>query len=206
MARRPVVLSAAAVVVFVGCLTVGAWWVSPPVASAAEGDAPASAAVARRRPITIGTVTVHARDVVAVVRPADQVVGTTVYVGRPGQAIQAITIRDAREAAAAFDALWNNNAVTKDPGDDDAQRPLTRMMPKDPAGERRTATLICNVDRVLAIHADPANRVARVFFDKPSSDPLLQPNGQEREFLEIRSVRDEADTVLAAYRASLYTK
>ena len=177
----------------------------PPATRAAEGDSPA---VARRRPVVVGNLAVHVKDVVAVYRPADQQIGVVVFVGRPGQSIQPVVFRDMREANAVFDGLWNNNDVAKDPGDDDASRPLTRMMLKDAAAgaERKTATLIANVDRLLAVSADPSNRAVRVYLDKPTSEVLPSGGRQDYEYIEIRNVRDEADTVLAAYKACLYTK
>jgi hypothetical protein len=169
----------------------------------AHGDGGESPAVARRRPVVVGNLAVRPADILAVYRPPQQQ-AVAVYVGRVGHSIQSLIFRDAREAAAVFDGLWNNKEITKDPGDDDALRPLTRMMPKD-AGEERTtsATLILNVDRVMAVTYDASERTTRVYFDKLTPE-LLQP--QEREYIEIPNSRDEADKVMAAYKACLYTK
>jgi hypothetical protein len=171
-----------------------------------RADGGESPAVARRRPVVVGTLAVRAADIVAVFRPAQQQ-AVVVYVGRVGHAIQPIVFNDAREATAVFDGLWNNKDVTKDPGDDDALRPLTRMMPKDKdaAGgeDRNTATLILNVDRVLAINYDANERACRIYLDKLTTEPI---GPQDNQYIDIRSSRDEADKVVAAYKACLYTK
>lgn len=167
---------------------------------AADGDSPG---VARRRPLVVGTLGVRPADVIAVYRPVDQQ-AVAVYIGRTGHAVQVLFFRDAREAAAVFDGLWNNKEVTKDAGDDDAARPLTRMIPKDAgADERNTACLMLNVDRVLACQYDTSERTLRVYFDKLTSEPL---GATERDHIEIRSSRDEAEKVMLAYKACLYTK
>ena len=159
---------------------------------------------AKHKPIVAGDLVVNPSDVIAVYRAAEQQ-GVVVFIGRPGQDLQTIAFRDSREASAMFNDLWGNNEVVKDPGDDDA-RPLTRMRLKE--AERKPATLIVNVDRLLAMVRDPDRRVLHVYLDRPSSlNPLLDPNTrEERPFLEIHNNHDEADNILAAYKACVYTK
>src|SRR4051812_18932878 len=98
---------------------------------------PRAGAEERRKPIVAGNLTVNPKDIIAVFRPIEQQ-AVAVYVGRPGQSVQAILFHDVREAAAVFNELWNNADVVKDPGEDDA-RPLTRMMIKSADGERKSA-------------------------------------------------------------------
>src|SRR3954466_8662550 len=94
----------------------------------------AGSARAANKPITAGPLTVNPMDIIAVYRPAEQQ-AVVVFVGRPGQAIQPILFRHTREATQVFDGLWDNNELSKDAGDDDAAKPLTRMLPK--GSERR---------------------------------------------------------------------
>jgi hypothetical protein len=175
---------------------------APHAARAVDGDSPA---VAKRRPVVVGNLAIHPADIVAVYRPVEQQ-SVVVYVGRTGHAIQPILFGEARDATAVFEGLWNNKEITKDPGEDDAARPLTRMMPKDANDERNTACLILNVDRVMACRYDPSDRAVRIYIDKLTSEPLLSPGPQDREYLEIRNSRDEADKIMAAYKACLYTR
>lgn len=164
---------------------------------------PASA-VERHKPITAGLLTVNPTDIVAVYRPAEQQ-AVVVFVGRPGQAIQPILFRDSREATQVFDGLWDNNEWSKDPGDDDAGKPLTRMLPK--GSERRLATLLVNVSRLLAIAWDSERNVARVYLDKPIAMPLVEPNtGEEVAYLSVPNIRQEAEALFAAYKLVTYTK
>jgi hypothetical protein len=159
----------------------------------------------RHKPIVAGGLTVNPYDIIAVYRPVDQQ-GVAVYIGRPGQAIQAIIFKDSREAAAVFNDIWDNQDVTKDPGEDDA-RPLTRMRLKD--AERKSATLIINVQRVLAVVWGSDHRQLRVHLDKLlANDVFTDPNGDGdgAPFLEIQSVHDEAEAVMAAYKACVYRK
>src|SRR4051812_12737826 len=87
----------------------------PPV----HGDGGESPGVARRRPVVVGNLAVRPADILAVYRPPQQQ-AVAVYIGRVGHSIQSLVFRDAREAAAVFDGLWNNKEITKDPGEDDA--------------------------------------------------------------------------------------
>jgi hypothetical protein len=151
------------------------------------------------KPVAAGNLTFNPRHVVAVYRPVAQR-AVSIYVGRPGQNIQTITIKDYREASAIFEEIWKNEQVTKNPGDDDA-RPLTRMLTKDAEG--KTPTLIVNVERVSAIVYDPSRRTARVFLERldPLS-PLIDPNTDaESDHLAIENIRDEGEMVVAAYKA-----
>jgi hypothetical protein len=162
------------------------------------------ARAADQKPIVAGNVTFHPQHVVAIYRPVDQR-AVAIYIGRPGQNIQTITIKDYREAAAVFNEVWGNDEITKNPGDSDA-RPLTRMLPK--AAEGKTPTLLVNVDRVSAIVYDPSRRAAAVYLDRldPYS-PLVDPNsGEERDHLEIQNIRDEGEMIVAAYKACVLTK
>jgi hypothetical protein len=180
---RSVAAAAAAVVASILSLALLA-----PVALGAEG-----------KPVVAGNLTFNPQHVVAVYRPVPQG-AIAIYLGRPGQNIQTIVIRDSREAAAVFDELWRNEKVTKSPGDDDG-RPLTRMLTKEAEG--KTPTLIVNVERVSAIVYDARRRVARVYLDRldPLS-PLLDPNADaEVDHLAIQDVRDEGEMVAAAYKA-----
>jgi hypothetical protein len=157
------------------------------------------------KPIAAGSLTINPSDIVAVYRPAEQQ-GVAVYIGRPGQAIQAIIIKDAREAATVFNAIWDNADVTKDAGEDDA-RPLTRMKLKD--SDARNATLVLNVQRVLAVSWDADRRAVRVHFDKLiASDPLPSPTGDNdgAPYLEVQNVHDAALAVMAAYRNCIYRR
>jgi hypothetical protein len=168
-------------------------------------DAPSDPGVARHKPIAAGSLTVNPYDIVAVYRPAEQQ-GVAVYIGRPGQAIQTIMIKDAREAATVFNAIWDNAEVTKDAGEDDA-RPLTRMRLKD--SDARSATLVLNVQRVLAISWDADRRAVRVHLDQPiASEPLPSPTGNRdgAPYLEIENVHDAALAIMAAYRNCIYRR
>ncbi len=160
----------------------------------------------RHKTVTAGPLTLNPRDVIAVYRPVDGQ-SVAVVVGRPGQGTQTIFVRDYREAAAVFNDLWNNAEITKDPGDDDA-RPLTRMMVKEKPGEadekvkKRSGTLIVNADRVLAVAWDSAQRMARVYFDRPAIGANAEAaRERETETLDVANNRDEADVVIAAYKA-----
>ncbi len=169
-------------------------------AHAAEGDV---VVPNKRGPITAGNLTINPHDIVAVYRPADQQ-AVAVYVGRPGQAIQSIIFKDAREAAAVFNELWNNEDVTKNPGDDDA-RPLTRMLPK--TAERKSAILILNIQRVLAMSWESNHRGLYVYLDKPMVAVLIEPNtGDEHARLEIDNIHDDNDSIMAAYKLCILPK
>jgi hypothetical protein len=174
-----------------------AWIVVLMAAGAANSLADAGGDGVRHKPIVAGSLTVNPHDIIAVYRPVDQQ-GVAVYVGRPGQAIQAIIFKDSREAATVFNDIWDNQDVTKDPGEDDA-RPLTRMRLKD--SERKGATLIINVQRVLAVVWESDRRHLRVHLDKLlANEVLTDPNGDGdgAPYLEIQSVHDEAEAVMAA--------
>src|SRR3954469_17277393 len=95
---------------------------------AVVGGAPPARA-AGHKPVTAGTLTVNPTDIIAVFRPAEQQ-AVVVFIGRPGQAIQPVVFRESREATQVFDGLWDNVEVSKDPGEEDPGRPLTRMLPK----------------------------------------------------------------------------
>jgi hypothetical protein len=156
------------------------------------------------KPVVAGNLTFNPQHIVAVYRPVEQR-AVAIYIGRPGQSVQTITIKDYREAAAIFNEIWGNAEVTKDPGDDDA-RPLTRMLPKDTEG--KTPTLIVNVDRVSAILYDPSRRTASVYLDRldPLS-PLIDPNTDaERDYLAIQNIRDEGEMIVAAYKACVLAR
>jgi hypothetical protein len=170
------------------------------LATAARGDID----IARHKPIVAGGLAINPYDIIAVFKPVDQQ-GVAIYVGRPGHEIQSIIIKDSKEAATVFGEIWDNQDVTKDPGDDDA-RPLTRMRLKD--AERNSATLIANVNRLLAVVWGADRRHARVYLDKfIANQPLADPNGDEPMMaLEIESQHDEAETVMAAYKACVYRK
>jgi hypothetical protein len=159
---------------------------------------------ARHKPIAAGSLTLNPYDIVAVYKPAEQA-GVAVYLGRPGQAIQTIIIKDARDSAAIFNAVWDNAEVTKDAGEDDA-RPLTRMRVKD--SDARSATLVLNVQRVMAVSWDSDRRSVRVHFDKLiANDPLPSVSGEtEAPFLEIPNVRDAGVAIVAAYRNCVYRR
>jgi hypothetical protein len=157
----------------------------------------------RHKPIAAGSLTLNPYDIVAVYKPIEQA-GVVVYLGRPGQGIQAIIIKDARDSAAVFNAVWDNADVTKDAGEDDA-RPLTRMRVKD--SDARSATLVLNVQRVLAVSWDADRRAVRVHFDKLiASDPLPSLSGENDAppYLEIPNVRDAGLAIVAAYRNCVY--
>jgi hypothetical protein len=161
-------------------------------------------ATAAHKPITAGPLTVNPADIIAVFRPAEQQ-ATVVFVGRPGQAIQPILFRDIREATAVFDGLWDNNELSKDAGDDEAGKPLTRMLPK--GSERRLATLLVNVNRLMAVAWDSEQSVVRVYLDKPIAMPLMEPNsGAEVAYLSVPNIRQEGEAVIAAYKTCTYTK
>jgi len=164
----------------------------------------AQPARAAHKPITAGPLTVNPMDIIAVFRPAEQQ-AVVVFVGRPGQAIQPILFRDSREATQVFDGLWDNNELSKDAGDDDAARPLTRMLPK--GTERRLATLLVNVNRLMAVAWDSELSVARVYLDKPIAMPLMEPNsGAEVAYLSVPNIRQEGEAVIAAYKLCTHTK
>ena len=154
-----------------------------------------------RHTVSAGNLTLNPNHVVAVFRPIENQ-AVAVLIARPGGAIQSIVISDVREANAVFDALWNNNRVTKDPGDSDA-RPLTRMALKD--SEPATPSLIVNLDRVLAIRWDPNRRTANVYLDIPApAAPLFDPNtNQESDSLVIQNNRRQAESVVEAYKAAI---
>jgi hypothetical protein len=163
-----------------------------------------SARAAGHKPVTAGNLTVNPTDIVAVFRPAEQQ-AVVVFVGRPGQAIQPIVFRESREATQVFDGLWDNVEVSKDPGEEDPGRPLTRMLPK--GADRRLATLLVNVNRLLAVAWDSERNVLRVYLDKPIAMPLLEPNtGEEIAYLSVPNIRQEAQAVLNAYQACTYAK
>ena len=150
--------------------------------------------------VTAGNLTLNPNHVVAVYRPVENQ-AVAVLLARPGGALQSIVITDVREAATTFDSLWNNERVTKSPGDSDG-RPLTRMALKD--SEPATPSLIVNVDRVLAIRWDPNRRVAGVYLDMPSPAPLYDPNtNQESDSLVIPNNRRQAESVIEAYKAAV---
>jgi len=168
----------------------------------------AADAPARIKPVSAGPLVLNARDIIAVYRPAD---GSSVgvLIAKPGGAIQQIVLKDFREAAAAFNDLWNNAAVTKDPGDDDT-RPLTRMQLKLKEGEdptKRVATLVLNVDRVLAIAWDSDRRVAHLYVDRPAAGTPAAAGAagaaaaSADETLEM--TREEAESIIAAYKVCL---
>ena len=158
----------------------------------------------RHKTITVGPLMVNADDIIACYRSSEQQ-PVEVFIGKPGHAVQVIIFTDFREATACFDAMWTNNEVTKDPGDDDG-RPLTRMKIKDSA--RGPTTLICNISRVLAMVHHPDSRDVHIFLDRgaialPLPDPV---NNIERDFLEIKNGNGEADIVMAAYKECLGEK
>ena len=164
----------------------------------------AGSARAAHKPVTAGPLTVNPADIIAVYRPAEQQ-AVVVFVGRPGQAIQPILFRDSREATAVFDGLWDNNELSKDAGDDDAAKPLTRMLPK--GAERRLATLLVNMNRLMAVAWDSEQSVARVYLDKPIAMPLMEPNTQaEVAYLAVPNIRQEGEAVIAAYKLCTYAK
>jgi hypothetical protein len=186
---RKVIMRVSAVVVLVTCFL---------------GTFAGSAMAAGHKPVGVGNLTVNPSDIIAVFRPAEQQ-AVVVFVGRPGQAIQPILFRDSREATAVFDGLWDNNELSKDAGDDDAGRPLTRMLPK--GAERRLATLLVNVNRLMAVAWDSEQSVARVYLDKPIAMPLMEPNsGAEVAYLSVPNIRQEGEAVIAAYKTCTYTK
>jgi hypothetical protein len=157
----------------------------------------------KHKAVVAGNLTINPHDIIAIYRPIEQQ-AVAVFIGRPGQGIQAIVFKDVREAAAVFNDLWNNEEITKNPGDSDT-RPLTRMVPKD--AERKSATLILNVDRVLAFTWDSSHRAVRVYLDKPLLSPLVDPNtGDEHDSLEIQNVRDDSESIMAAYKLCLISK
>jgi hypothetical protein len=112
-----------------------------------------------------------------------------------------------REAAAVFNELWNNADIVKDPGEEDA-RPLTRMMIKSADGERKSASLIVNVDRLMACAWETNRHALRIFIDKPIATSLVDPNDRqvERDWLELQNNTGEADVVMAAYKACSHVK
>jgi hypothetical protein len=197
--RRAVRSVAVVLIVLLLCLLTG----SPP--RSARADAPAGTGNAaepiRHKAIVVGNVAINPYDIVAVFRPIEQQ-GVAVYVGRPGRGMQAIILRDTKDAAAVFNEIWDNPEVTKDPGDDDA-RPLTRMCPKD--AEHKSSALIANVNRVLAVQWSADHRHVRVYLDKlVGNEALADPNGNDpNDALEIDSVHAEAENVMAAYKACI---
>jgi hypothetical protein len=163
-----------------------------------------SALAEKTKPIVAGNLVVDPRYIVAVFRPVDQR-ELAIYIGKPGQAIQSILVADVREATILFDAIWNNDAIVKNPGDDDA-RPLTRMVLKD--AENKIPTFIVNVDRILALTYDPNRREASIYLDRPSIESGFDDPTEKRyvPFLRINDVRDEALQVVNAYKACVYNK
>jgi hypothetical protein len=176
------------------------------VGAAALADAGSDGGgAAKHKPIAAGSLTLNPYDVIAVYKPFEQG-GVVVYLGRPGQGIQAIIIKDAREAAAVFTAVWDNAEVTKDAGEDDA-RPLTRMRVKD--SDARSATLVLNVQRVMAVSWDADRRAVRVHFDKLiANDPLpsLSGGNDGAPYLEIPNVHDAGLAIVTAYRNCVYRR
>lgn len=185
-------MARAVVVAVFACLAVCA-----PAIHAADGDA-TPPLPNKRGPVVAGNLTVNPRDVIAVYRPNEQQ-GVVVLVGRPGQLIQAIVFKDAREATAVFNELWSNEDITKNPGDEDA-RPLTRMLPK--TAEQKNAVLILNLQRVLAMTWESDHRSINIYFDKPAS----QNSDDEHHHLEIGDVRDDNDSIMAAYKLCILPK
>jgi hypothetical protein len=174
-------------------------------ARADAGDASGNPPGPRHKPIAAGNIAINPTDIIAVYRPFDQQ-AVALYIGRPGQAIQAIIIKDQREAANVFKDIWDNAEVTKDPGEDDA-RPLTRMRPKD--NDRASATLIINVQRILAVSWDADHRRVHVYLDKLlGNETLTDPNGDGdgAPYLEVQNVHDAAEAVMAAYKACILRK
>jgi hypothetical protein len=174
-------------------------------ALADAGDDGGGGGAAKHKPIAAGSLTLNPYDVVAVYKPIEQA-GVVVYLGRPGQGIQAIVIKDARDSAAVFNAIWENGEVTKDAGEDDS-RPLTRMRVKD--SDARSATLVLNVQRVMAVSWDADRRAVRVHFDKLiANDPLPSVSGENEgaPYLEIPNVRDAGLAIVAAYRSCVYRR
>jgi hypothetical protein len=170
----------------------------------ALAGAASPARAAGHKPVTAGNLTVNPTDIIAVFRPAEQQ-AVVVFVGRPGQSIQPIVFHDSREATQVFDGLWDNVEVSKDPGEEDPGRPLTRMLPK--GADRRLATLLVNVNRLMAVAWDSERNVARVYLDKPIAMPLLEPNtGEEIAYLSVPNIRQEAEAVLNAYKICTYAK
>ncbi|HEY7119305.1 MAG TPA: hypothetical protein VH475_22130 [Tepidisphaeraceae bacterium] len=165
----------------------------------------APAALAERhKPVTAGNLTLNPAEIVAVFRPVDQQ-AVAILVGRPGQALETIIFRDAREASQIFNELWDNNDLCKDAGDEDAAKPLTRMIPK--GSDRRLATLLVNMERLVAVAWDTEHRVACAYLDRPIATALVDPNtGEQLDHLVVPNTRQEAEAVLAAYRASVYLK
>jgi len=167
---------------------------------AAEGD---PVVPNKRGPVVAGNLTINPRDIIAVYRPIEQQ-GVSVFIGRPGQAIQTLVFKDGREAGVVFNDLWNNDDITKNPGDDD-NRPLTRMLPK--TAERKSAVLILNIQRLLAMTWESNHRTIRVYLDKPMVALLIDPNtGDEHNHLEIENVRDDNDSIMAAYKLCVLPK
>jgi hypothetical protein len=174
-------------------------------ARADAGDASGNPPGPRHKAIAAGNMAINPTDIIAVYRPFDQQ-AVALYIGRPGQAIQAIIIKDQREAANVFKDIWDNAEVTKDPGEDDA-RPLTRMRPKDT--DRASATLIVNVQRILAVSWDADHRRVHVYLDKLlANETLTDPNGDGdgAPYLEVQNIHDAAEAVMAAYKACILRK
>ena len=159
----------------------------------------------RHKAIAAGNLALNPTDIIAVYRPFDQQ-ALAIYIGRPGQAVQAIIVKDQREASNIFKDIWENAEVTKNPGEDDA-RPLTRMKPKD--SDRAGETLIINVSRILAISWDPDHRHVHVYLDKLlANETFTDPNGDGdgAPYLEIQNIHEAAEAVIAAYKACLLRK
>jgi hypothetical protein len=170
-----------------------------PCAPAAEGEV----APNKRGPIVAGNLTINPRDIIAVYRPIEQQ-SVAVYIGKPGQAVQTILFKDSREAAAVFNDIWNNDDVTKNPGDEDP-RPLTRMLPK--TAERRAGVLVLNLQRVLAMTWENSHHNINIYFDLPLVAAFIEPNtGDEHHHLDIENVRDDNDSIMAAYKLSVLPK
>jgi hypothetical protein len=170
----------------------------------AAGWAGAARAQTAHKAIVAGGVVLNPSDVIAVYRPLNQQ-GVAVYLGRPGQAIQAIVFRDAKEGSTVFNEIWDNQDACKDPGDDDA-RPLTRMRTKDSTS--KSATLIANVGRIMAIVWESDRSSVRVMIDKLLANDFFEnPNGGDpMPWLVFQSLHDDADTIVAAYRACVLKK
>ena len=73
--------------------------------------------------------------------------------------------------------------------------------------ERRLATLLVNVNRLMAVAWDSDRNVTRVYLDKPIAMPLLDPNtGEEIAYLSVPNIRQEGAAVIAAYKACTHAK
>jgi len=174
-------------------------------ARADAGDASGNPVGPRHKAIAAGNLALNPTDIIAVYRPFDQQ-AVAIYIGRPGQSIQAIIIKDQREAATVFKDIWDNADVTKDPGEDDA-RPLTRMRPKD--ADRAGQTLIINVQRILAVSWNADHRHVQIYLDKLlANETLTDPNGDGdgAPYLEVQNIHEAAEAVMAAYKVCILRK